>query len=174
VKLHRLAQVLAWLSLGCLAAFVWLGGALFSTLHGPMMWMSAAMLAGDLLDFLDKTGYTVAVVAAVLLLVSVARRRQRAGFIALLGVTILLALTYATDWHDVLFSQRLFPPGTAPTPAIHAAYMALYCAPSALLALVVVAWSVVGGLAAQSTPAGTSADSPLDIHMESLHADVVE
>lgn len=173
MTLRRLAQVFAWLSLGCLTALVWSAAGLYSMLRNPGMWLNAALLAGLLLNFLDKAGYTLAVVAAVLLLVWVAQRRQRARFISLLVATILLPFTYATGWHDLLAATFLFPLGV-PGPQPEAVVIALHIAPSALLALLVVAWSVAGGLAARRISADIPADSSLEIQVESLHADAAE
>jgi hypothetical protein len=88
-------------------------------------------------------------------------------------LTVVLVAIQDSSVHEVFVSDiHLIPPGT-PTAASLAFDYALHCAPSALLALLVLVYSFVG---VRSAPPHSSAseDAALELRIEPLGADAAD
>jgi hypothetical protein len=163
MTLHRLAQLLAGLALGCLVAFAGVDALSFSTLRGT--W---ATLLGIGLHLLDLLGYSLALAAGVLLLVVLGQRQPGRRFLSFLVFVCLLVLVHAIGLPNLL--PFLLGWSTASGVWLFAVVsFGLYLSPTALLALVTLAVSVRAG-PARPVPA-LAAEGSLDIHIDPLPHD---
>src|SRR5579859_2478195 len=143
MSLQRVAQVLAGLYLGSLGAGTWMEGALFTTPpHSYTTWLNPGMVLGSLLNLLFAGCNSLALAGAVLLLSLLWQRRQRVWCTTLLVITLLLVGIQDSAWHMRVASFMLLQ---VPNLRLPVSFAVVFSAPSALLAVAVLACSILAG-----------------------------
>jgi hypothetical protein len=179
MRLHRLALVLGGVSLGCLAASVWVywvywKQADFGGGFGRPSFVQFILLA----NLLNTGGVSLALAAAVLLLLHFRQRKQRASFTTLLVLTVVLVAVQDSSVYEAFMPGVQLITSGPPTAASLAASLALdaaiHCAPSALLALLVLVYGFVGMRSAPPHSPASQDDSVLELHIEPLGPDVAD
>ena len=173
MNLRRIAQASALVALGCLAAYVWLGGtrSVFVFEQGLTI---TALLHEVAILVLSSIGGTLAIVAPTLLLVALGQARQWVRFRALLSLAILFTLVGSLTFLYYLLPAFGLPGGQisglyAPTFTLASLISTvLNVGPSALLALSTLAFSSTRARRQRVSLFASSPDSNLELQIEPI------
>lgn len=157
---QRLAQVLAgvslcWLAVSIMTYELFLQWVLYDTFNGQYSPQLSIVV-----NFLTEGGISLALVAAVLLLLWYWQARHRAPFMGVLVTTVLLVAVQDSGLPEFLFTGLQSP----------AMQHAIACMPSALLALVLLVAGFVPWHLAVPPANDSQEDAGLELRVEPLGA----
>lgn len=172
MRLQRVAQVLAGLSLVSLGAGAWLEAALSTT--SPRFYTigwNPGMVLGSLLNLLFAGCNSLALAGAVLQLSLLWQARRRVWSATLLVITLLLVGTQDSAWHMRVASFMLLQVANLPPPV---SFAVVFSAPSALLAVAVLGCSALADRATRRQALPAADDSSLELRVESLRTPMAD